>query len=563
MSIASIIARTPQPVTANQLREELAKLGVTLGDILLVHSSLSSLGWVCGGAQTVLEALFAAVGETGTLVMPAQTCDNTDPAFWGNPPVPAAWVEQIREQMPPYDPSKTPSSGMGQIAELFRTYPGTLRSSHPQTSFCANGPLAKSVVASHPLTPQFGLDSPLGALYRMGKEGKPVKILLLGVGYHRCTALHLAEQLWGKGEKGPMGAALLKNGERKWVTFEDMEPVDGDFDRIGDAFEAAFPGGREAPWRRGPVGLADCRLCALDKLVNFGVSWMEEHRTPCHPPQETGKTLYVSDLDGTLLTPQARLSPYTASVLARLKDQGIPFTFATARSLTSTRRAIQNLPVSLPAVVYNGVFVCDLDTGTPLVSHSFSPEDIRLARELFRRHGLSPLVYSLIQGRERVSYLPHPDNKGMAGYLRSRHGDPRLRPVEREEDLWEGAPFYFSCIEDSRECLLSLYQEASQDPRFRCMLQQEVYDENCFWCELMPAQASKAQGVLRLKELLGCDRVVCFGDGLNDLPLFALSDESYAVQNAVEELKSVATGIIPSNQEDGVAHFLEEQVLSR
>ena len=131
--------------------------------------------------------------------------------------------------------------------------------------------------------------------------------------------------------------------------------------------------------------------------------------------------------------------------------------------------------------------------------------------------------------------------------------------------LPEGLRFVTSGMLRTEQTLQALFGDVphSQDPRFRCMLQQEVYDENCFWCELMPAQASKAQGVLRLKELLGCDRVVCFGDGLNDLPLFALSDESYAVQNAVEELKSAATGIIPSNREDGVAHFLEEQVLSR
>ena len=77
----------------------------------------------------------------------------------------------------------------------------------------------------------------------------------------------------------------------------------------------------------------------------------------------------------------------------------------------------------------------------------------------------------------------------------------------------------------------------------------------------MPARASKAHAIQKLKAIWGCSRVVSFGDAVNDLPMFALSDECYAVANAVEELKAAATGVIGSNEDDGVARWLLRNVV--
>ncbi|MEV5899524.1 AAC(3) family N-acetyltransferase, partial [Streptomyces sp. NPDC052127] len=134
---------TPPPtgplVTRDSLAAELRALGVEPGEILLVHSSLSSLGWVCGGAVAVVRGLLDAIGPDGTLVVPTQSGDLSDPALWSNPPVPAQWWERIRTAMPAYDPLITPALGVGVIPETVRTWPGALRSAHPQTSFAALG----------------------------------------------------------------------------------------------------------------------------------------------------------------------------------------------------------------------------------------------------------------------------------------------------------------------------------------------------------------------------------------------------------------------------------------
>ena len=93
------------------------------------------------------------------------------------------FVQAISVLEPAYRAEVSPTRGMGKIAELFRSYPGTVRSDHPQVSFTANGKQSAEITKNHPLTPQFGMDSPLGALYRLN-----AKILLLGVGYGNCTS---------------------------------------------------------------------------------------------------------------------------------------------------------------------------------------------------------------------------------------------------------------------------------------------------------------------------------------------------------------------------------------
>ena len=266
------------------------------------------------------------------------------------------------------------------------------------------------------------------------------------------------------------------------------------------------------------------------------------------------KVLYVTDLDGTLLNRHDRVSAFSVRVINELVDRGLLFTYATARSLMSASGVTEGLSTKIPVIVYNGAFILQSSTGEVLSGEGFTDAERSKVKEILNQYRISPLVYSFISGIEKVSWIPQHENDGIRRYLSNRQGDRRFRAVHDPDSLYQGDIFYYTCIGEKDE-LQPVYEAFSGDSRFRCTMQQELYRPE-YWCEIMPAAASKANAIRKLKEMWGCSRVVSFGDAVNDIPMFEISDECYAVENAVDELKAVATGIIGSNEEDGVAKWL-------
>lgn len=268
------------------------------------------------------------------------------------------------------------------------------------------------------------------------------------------------------------------------------------------------------------------------------------------------KTLYVTDLDGTLLNQKDRINPKSIAIINELVDKGMMFTYATARSLVSASVVTAGLSTNIPVIAYNGAFIFQPETGEILSREDFSSSERAYAIEVIRANNILPLVYSFVDGVEKVSWLSGRENDGIRRYLSLRKGDRRLRPVKDDEELYQGEIFYFTCIGEKSE-LQPLYDILSKDERYRSTIQQELYRPEYF-CEIMPVNATKAHAIQKLKKIWDCGRVISFGDAVNDIPMFEISDECYAVENAVEELKAAATGIIDSNENDGVANWLKE-----
>lgn len=255
------------------LREDVVKalknLGVHNGQTIMVHTSLSSIGFVCGGAQTIIEALLETVGEDGTIMMPAQSWKNLDPETGVHWEEPEEWWQIIRDNWPAYDKRITPTNTMGAVAEMFRRWPGAVRSDHPARSIAAMGKYAVYLTENHDLSNIFGDGSPIGRLYKLGGS-----VLLIGVGYDKNTSLHLADMRaeYPTKHNCTEHSAVMEDGKRVWKAYDTLY-VDGeDFTEIGKAFEAAHT------VRKIRLGNAELRLMEQRELVDFAVKWIEENR---------------------------------------------------------------------------------------------------------------------------------------------------------------------------------------------------------------------------------------------------------------------------------------------
>ncbi|MGG0657175.1 aminoglycoside N(3)-acetyltransferase [Rummeliibacillus pycnus] len=268
MTEFDVIQRTNEFQSIETLVQQLHLLDIQEGDSIIVHSSLSHMGWIAGAEQAVVGALMQVITPKGTIVMPAQSTANSEPSYWSLPPVPEAWQQPLRDALPAFDPHLTPLRGMGKIAECFIRHPKTIRSAHPAHSFMAWGQNAEDWMKSHPIESSFGLESPLGKMYQTS-----VKIVLIGVDYDSCTALHLAEYLADQKYYSKQGAAMLVNGKRQWVTYDMLDVNSERFPAIGKEFEAQS--GNSIHY--GKLGQARTRTIPMKPLVDFGVEWLNSH----------------------------------------------------------------------------------------------------------------------------------------------------------------------------------------------------------------------------------------------------------------------------------------------
>ncbi|MDM5188966.1 AAC(3) family N-acetyltransferase [Bacillus sp. DX4.1] len=262
MKINDIVAATQLPNTVETIINDLKASGIEKDMTVIVHSSLSSLGWVSGGAVAVVDALMNVITKEGTIIMPTQTSDLSDPKDWSRPAVPEKWWQMIRDHVPAFDPNVTPTRGMGQIVECFRTYPNVKRSNHPLNSFAAWGKHAESITKEHALSMSLGENSPLKKIYDL--DGF---VLLIGVGHDSNTSMHLSEMRTQAREFVKVGAPIMENGIRVWKEFDEMGYDSDEFEEIGKEFD------QTGAVTFGKIGKATCRLMKQREAVDFGVQW--------------------------------------------------------------------------------------------------------------------------------------------------------------------------------------------------------------------------------------------------------------------------------------------------
>lgn len=271
---------------------------------------------------------------------------------------------------------------------------------------------------------------------------------------------------------------------------------------------------------------------------------------------ELASTLLVSDLDGTLLRPDASLGPRSISVINGLIARGGVFTYATARSFTSASRATAGLALAAPVATYGGAMRVDPRTGRTLGSHLMPAAAARaVLEETARRGAPQPIVFAEHRGRDRVCWLPGRTTPFVQAFLDARPGDPRLLPLGDWSQLDPASVLYVSLIGEEagiRRLAAALGPALDQ---CHAVLGRDMYD-GAHWLELSAAGATKASAVQAIAAQVGARRIVCFGDGLNDLPMLAAADHAVAVAGADPQVIAAASEVIGDHADDAVAEWI-------
>ncbi len=269
------------------------------------------------------------------------------------------------------------------------------------------------------------------------------------------------------------------------------------------------------------------------------------------------RTLYVSDLDGTLMRNDEKLSPGTIETINALVTDGMDFTFATARSIESARMITGELRLKLPVVTRNGAVLADNNTGRHIEKAVFAKAEVELLKKLLPELPRCGFVSCFIGEKMIRTAFPGEHNEGLQGYLDYYRNDPSVQYFPSFDEVFRGEPGYVTIIGEKAE-IEPIYERVRVYDGWESLFQRDTYRDE-YWLEICPQNCTKAKTLLKIKKEYGFDRLVVFGDSLNDISMFRIADEAYAVSNAREELKNEATGVIGCNENDAVAEFLRSR----
>ncbi len=272
------------------------------------------------------------------------------------------------------------------------------------------------------------------------------------------------------------------------------------------------------------------------------------------------KTLYISDLDGTLLNKDVKLSEFSKKTLNDLISNGVSFTVATARSPISVREIFADVELKLPCILMNGVICYDLKTGGFIDVQTVSEYAFDEIMRLSKSFGLSPFVYCA-HNNTLTTYYEDITPKPMQDFYnerKSKYGKALVH-TDRLDDIRDKSVIYFTYLSEYSK-LEPLYKGLSNVAGISCAFYKDIYAEDLWYLEVFSNKATKYNASIEIKKKYGFDTLVGYGDSLNDVPLFKACDKCFAVSDACDELKAIADSVIGSNEEDSVVkHIMKMQ----
>ncbi len=278
------------------------------------------------------------------------------------------------------------------------------------------------------------------------------------------------------------------------------------------------------------------------------------------PKKET--TLFVSDLDGTLLTPTATLADGDADKINALTSHGVNITYATARTIESAGKILADLhfsPTSPPVCLMNGVLSRAMSTRHYVDIRKFSTG---CADELLRSltdADAYPFIYTLTENERLMTHYRDIRNPAMQKFMderKHRYAKP-FRQITDVSEV-EGDVIYF-CMIGAKEEILRACRAVETVRGIKTTYYEDSYAPGTWYLEIFDEKASKKHAVEFLRAYTGAEYVVCFGDNHNDLPMFEASDLAVTVPNAAADIKQHADDIA----ENGVVAYIEQFVRER
>lgn len=268
-------------------------------------------------------------------------------------------------------------------------------------------------------------------------------------------------------------------------------------------------------------------------------------------------TLFISDLDGTLLDADSRISDETARILNPLLDAGLRFTVATARTPATVVPLLEKLHTRLPFIVLNGAATWDSQRGDYSHVNVIPQATVEAVCTVYRRHGLCPLIYrrhgSMIHTHHFGALSPQEEK-----FVQERQGLKLKRFILDAPDYMHSpdeAMLIFSMQDYER--LRPVYEEVKATISCSAVFYHDIFDPSSGLLEIYAPGVSKAAAVKRMQEAVGAAEVVVFGDNRNDIPMMQVATRGVAVDNAFPDVKAAATEVIAPNTASAVAHYIQ------
>ena len=269
--------------------------------------------------------------------------------------------------------------------------------------------------------------------------------------------------------------------------------------------------------------------------------------------------LFVTDLDGTLINSKREVPKKSLEILNKLIDNGVNFTVATARTPATAVEILQNLNLKLPVALMNGVLIYDTKELKYIDIKAIEKETVNKVLDIFKAYNKNPLVYGV---KDNHLWVYHKEFENVYEYnFYKERADKNLKTFVNVENyngsLSDSNVINFVAF-DNYEKIKAIAEEVKCIEGITVNYYKDVY-EDCYFLEAYSSEASKANGIKYLSKYIEYSKVICFGDNLNDIPMFELANEAYATANATEEIKKIATEVIGSCEDNGVAEFLADR----